>query len=152
MKKLVLFLLMIIPFDVKAENSDIYLQNISIEGYEISPKFDKYNNIYTLIIEDDIDNLEVSAIAEKEDSIITIEGNNALGEGENNILIKITNETAENIYQIIVTIENFDTESAFLEYQEKKIEETPVKEVKMLLIMCGGAILLTYRILFIRKH
>ena len=129
MKKLLLLLLLFIPFNVRAESSDLYLQDLFIEGYEISPKFDKYNNLYTLIITSDISNLEINATPEKDGTIIITEGNNTLGEGENNIYVKITNtdETEENIYQIIVTIEN-DTTPAFLEYQRKKTEVAPEKE------------------------
>ena len=153
MKKIILLLLLMIPLSVRAIEEDnlFYLESLSIEGYEITPTFDKYNNIYTLIIEDDISFLEVNATAEEEDSYIELIGNDNLREGENYIYISLFNEEYVNTYQIIITIDNKKTENVFKELTNDKIaDEVSDKEIFILIGSGLIIILIVFRVLFIK--
>ena len=159
MKKIFFVILLLIPLNAYSEeeegykNSEIYLENLYIEGYEISPQFDKYNNLYTMITNDDISFLEIVATSFSDDANIQIIGNDSLSDGENTILIRVfcDEENKENIYELIVTIDSNASEPTIKIQNSSVVSEASEKEVKMLIISCLGAIFIAFRVIFIRS-
>ena len=65
------------------------LKSLEIEGLTLSPAFSPDVYEYRVIVKKDISELPINAIAEREDSSITIAGNNNLAEGESLITILV---------------------------------------------------------------
>ena len=80
------------------------LKSLVIAGYELTPEFSSDVTEYSLAINDDIDVLQVEAVAEDDKAKVEITGNNNLLIGENTIEIKVTAEDeTERTYKINVT-------------------------------------------------
>ena len=64
MKKiLIIFICSFLLIDINALECEPYLASFEVENYEVSPKYDKYNNIYTLKV-DEIVNIKTDEIME----------------------------------------------------------------------------------------
>lgn len=75
------------------KDSDTKLKDIEIGGgYTLLPKFDPDTFTYTVDVDDDIDKLDLKAFAQNEKSKVEIIGNENLQNGNNVILIKVTDE------------------------------------------------------------
>lgn len=95
----------------KGENANIVpsfgLSELSIDGYTLSPEFNKGIYEYKLDIEDSsITSLNVNAKSDEENAVIDISGNDELKLGENIITILVKSEDGEDVvtYQIVVNI------------------------------------------------
>lgn len=83
------------------------LSELSIEGYTLSPEFDKGIYEYKLDIADpSVTSLKVNAKSDEENAVIDITGNDELKLGENIITILAKSEDGKEIvtYQIVVNI------------------------------------------------
>lgn len=82
------------PAEEKPEekSSNKALSSLSIEGVELTPKFDKETTQYTVKVEDDVKELKINAKAADSKAKVSIEGNKDLKEGDNVIKIKVTAE------------------------------------------------------------
>ena len=83
------------------------LKSLSVEGYEISPKFDKDVNEYTVTVPSTVDKINI--IAKKADSYASIEGTGekTVEEGVNTFEIVVTSETGvSNTYKLTVNVED----------------------------------------------
>lgn len=92
---------------VKYNGSDNnYLSSLSIDGYALNKEFCKDNSNYFVTISDtSVDNINISAEAEEDKSIVCIYGEKDLKEGINKILINVTAENGDiRTYRIYVTI------------------------------------------------
>jgi|GEM_PF-3200134 len=99
------------------ENSS-YLQILRINEEGINPDFEKENLEYYFLANENINNLEITAIPENSEALVEITGNKNLIEGLNKIEIKITskNKQTQKIYKIYVTkTSNFNLADANLE-------------------------------------
>lgn len=114
------------------------LTKLSISGLELQPQFQTDIYEYKMDLKEDLDKLDIDAVATQENANIEISGNENLQEGENiiTILVKGENEDENVAYQIIV--------NKVLE-QEK---ETPNKE-KIIAISGIIALILIIVIIFI---
>ena len=114
------------------------LTKLSISGLELQPQFQTDIYEYKIDLKENLDKLDIDAVATQENANIEISGNENLQEGENiiTILVKGENEDENVAYQIIV--------NKVLE-QEK---ETPNKE-KIIAISGIIALILIIVIIFI---
>lgn len=82
------------PAEEKPEekSSNKALSSLSIEGVELTPKFDKETTQYTVKVEEDVKELKINAKAADSKAKVSIEGNKDLKEGDNVIKIKVTAE------------------------------------------------------------
>ena len=89
--------------DSTKNNSDLKDLRIDIEG--IVPSFDKNILNYDLVIGNEINQIEVLAIAENPNSTVNVSGNTNLVEGLNTIKIEVISEDKTNVknYNIQVT-------------------------------------------------
>lgn len=81
-----------------------YLKSLSVEGYEISPEFNKNTMTYYLVVPTSITSVNVLAETESENATVKISGNTSLRSKENTVKVVVTakNRTTKT-YSIIVT-------------------------------------------------
>lgn len=92
----------------KGEAPKIQLEELSVEGYTLSPEFSGDVYSYTLTINDvNVKNLTINAKSDNEAATIEILGNEEFKLGENivTILVKSADEEEVTTYQIVVNIE-----------------------------------------------
>ncbi|MEG1900697.1 MAG: hypothetical protein RR161_04010 [Bacilli bacterium] len=77
------------------------LQSLEILNGELSPKYDIYNNIYSVKVEKNITSLEINYVINETDTINII-GNNNFTDGENIVLIEVFNGTSLTSYTLNV--------------------------------------------------
>lgn len=87
-----------------SERSNNFLKSLTVEGYTITPEFNKYTLTYYLVIPSDVTSINVSAEPENENAKTKITGNTKLSSKENTIKIVVTaqNKTTKT-YNIIAT-------------------------------------------------
>ena len=103
-------------------NTNLDVMRLNVEG--INPEFNSQITEYYIIIDEDISNIDVSAIPENINSKVEITGNRSLKEGLNTIKILVTSQDATNKkeYKIYVTKTrnkeeaNADLETLAVEY------------------------------------
>ena len=65
-----------------------YLKSLSVEGYEISPEFNKNTTTYYLVVPTSITSINILAEAESENATTKITGNTSLRNKENTVKIQ----------------------------------------------------------------
>lgn len=81
-----------------SEKSNAYLKDLMVNGYPLSPSFDKNKYDYTLTVGPDTDTLDITALPISEDSTVEIIGNKNLKEGTNTVLVKVTDKNGFSQY------------------------------------------------------
>jgi len=90
-------------------NSNNYLKSLSIEGYEISPEFDKKILEYTVTLEPGTETITINATKEHSTSRIKGAGNVNVSEGINTLNVVVVAENGnERTYKILATVEEKD--------------------------------------------
>lgn len=88
--------------EANEERSNNYLSELSIEGYEISPEFNKFNQTYYVTIPTDVKSLTINAKTENEKATYKITGNTNL-KNESTIKVTVTSQNRlTKTYKIIV--------------------------------------------------
>lgn len=81
------------------------LLDLSVKGYELSPKFDVDKFEYTVYIDEKIDSLNIKYKPINEDYKVNINGNSGLSKGDKTILVVVTGlDYLVNTYKIKVLI------------------------------------------------
>ena len=83
------------------------LKSLSVDGYEISPEFDKDVNEYSVTVPSTVDKISINA--KKADSYASVEGigEKTVEEGVNTFEIVVTSETGvSNTYKLTVNVED----------------------------------------------
>lgn len=75
---------------IKEERANKNLSSLEVEGYELSPYFNKNNLTYTVIIPNDVTSIEINAEPEAEGAIVRISGNTRLTKQENTVTVRVT--------------------------------------------------------------
>ena len=92
--------------DVKRQESTVLaLTNIKINGYTLSPKFSPDVYEYKISIFDaNVNNLDITAVANDENAIVQVFGNTNFKDGENVVEIAVTSENNEEkvVYKLYV--------------------------------------------------
>lgn len=110
--------------NVEEDNAFLKIMRVNKEG--INPDFDKNIKEYYLIVNEDVKDLDITAVAENKDAQVNITGNKNLKIGLNKIKIKVTSKdkSKTNEYTINVTktenekSANADLETLAVEYFE----------------------------------
>lgn len=83
------------------------LTNLKVEGYNLSPSFNKNTTSYTVELPSEVEKIRVSATKESSYASVTGTGEVKVQEGENKIEIVVTSETgSKKIYTILVTVKD----------------------------------------------
>ncbi len=92
------------PQQTDKKSSNKSLSSLSIEGIELTPKFDKETTTYTAKVDGDVTELKINTKAEDSKAKVAVEGNKDLKEGDNVIKVKVTAEDdTTRTYFITVT-------------------------------------------------
>ena len=96
------------PVDVnKTYSKDNYLKSLEVEGYTISPEFNKDTLEYKLELDSDIMTIKINATASDNNANIKGIGEVSVSEGINTINVVVTAENGnERTYKILVTVED----------------------------------------------
>ena len=82
-----------------------YLSSLEIEGYKLSPSFDKNITSYELTINDDINEINVKATADNNKAKIQGDGKKLLNNGKNKINVTVISESKDDrVYSILVIL------------------------------------------------
>lgn len=90
----------------RCESANNYLQSLIIDGYDISPTFDKKVLEYTINVEKDINEVKISAIPEDSNAQVSMNGYNYLQDGNNDAEITVTAVNGETRTYIVHIIKN----------------------------------------------
>lgn len=97
------------PGTVTPKSSVNYLKSLEVEGHQISPKFDKETNEYTIELASGTDLINIKASSEHSKATITGTGEKRLTEGVNNIDIIVTAENgSKRTYKIKAIVKEKD--------------------------------------------
>lgn len=111
------------------KSSNNYLKGLSVDGYELTPKFDKQTINYEIVQEVSDDYLEIKAETDDENASVEGNGKIQLNSGENNLRIDVTaeNGTVRTYYiKVIKTIKKDVRLSGLkLKTEDSSIEITP---------------------------
>lgn len=84
-----------------SQGSDTDLEDLIIKDGELSPKFDPDVLDYTIDVDGDTDELDITAIPKTEGSKVEIIGNENLKKGQNTVLVKVTDKNGFSKYYTI---------------------------------------------------
>ena len=91
----------------KEYSSDNYLKELGVEGYELSPKFDKDTLEYSLKVDESVEKIKINASANDSKASVSGAGEVAITAGENKIEVKVTAENGnEKVYKLNITVED----------------------------------------------
>lgn len=91
----------------KTYSSNNNLKSLSIEGYNLEPAFDKDTLEYKVSLESSITSINIKATPEDGEATIKGDGEVAVSEGTNTILITVVAENGnEKVYKIIAEVED----------------------------------------------
>ncbi len=131
------------------------LESLEVLNGELTPKFDKYNNLYTVQIGNDVFSLELNYQVTSSANV-SIFGNENLQEGENEVIITVMDDTNKMTeYNLLVMKEEAKTTSNTLITPEplEVRKELPGYVAPLIAIICFTLILITFGLLFRkRKH
>lgn len=130
----------------KSGSNNNFLLSLRVEGYDISPVFNKDTKRYDVKIDSvEIDKLDIEAIAEDLKSTVKIIGNEGLIEGRNIIKIIVTSETGEeNTYNLVVNLGS--------ELEEAKDTNNNLLIISNLIIIAIAGIVITVILLKKKKN
>lgn len=145
--------------EAAGKSSNNYLESLKVEGYEISPQFDKQTLEYTINEEIKEDKINIQATADDEKAKVDGTGEVTLNNGENECRINVTAESGTvRTYLIRVKTTSgqkdnneqnvTDEDKIVEEYGEKQTEKTDFNYVPVIilvilvLLVCIIAILL----------
>lgn len=90
----------------KLPSNNNNLSNLVVDGYTLTPTFNKSTTLYTLTVGNDVNSILVEATKEHELATVTGDGAQDLKVGENEIVIEVTSESGKvKAYTIVVTRE-----------------------------------------------
>ena len=93
--------------EVKEKSGNNELNSLSVDNYELVPKFSKDILEYKLELDEDIEKINIKAVANNNKAEITGIGERQLTQGENKIELKVTAENGnERVYKIIATVKD----------------------------------------------
>lgn len=93
----------------KTYSSNNNLKDLSVEGYSISPEFDKDTKEYSVEVPNGTESVTINGSVEDSTAKISGDGEVSVNEGVNKIEIKVTAENGnEKVYIINVTVKELD--------------------------------------------
>lgn len=117
------------------------LEELEVLNGTLDLKFDKYNNIYTVEVEKDINSLELVYTASEGYKVAI--NNNILNNELNYVYINVYNESENNTYTLIVNKNVSKTTSLIDDYKNSiMVEEESVPTYQIALIVSGAVIIL----------
>lgn len=128
------------------------LQSLEILNGEMTPKFDMYNNTYSINVKNDVDFLMINYTADEGYEVEFLNNSNFI-EGENIVYIELIKEEDHNIYTLLVNKEKSETVSTIdINYEPVEVvKELPDFVAPLIAVSCFLVILFTFSLLFSKK-
>lgn len=107
------------------------LQSLSVEGYEISPKFNSKTKEYSVSVPNTVDKIKI--VANKADGYASLigDGEKEVEEGANLFEIIVTSETGvANLYKLTVNVDDLNPIEVNVDNQKYTLVKNPKKLVK----------------------
>jgi len=121
-------------------SSNNYLESLEVEGYEI--EFDKNTNEYTITVKNDVNSLEIKALAEDYRARVEITGNNDFKEGENVVTITVTAENG-NTREYKLVVEKEDQKAVVTEESSNTAEKVVI--IILIILVVLGLLYLIFK-------
>ena len=96
--------------NVAGNNANLKIMRLNMEG--VNPDFDKDITEYYLTVDDSINDIDVTAIAENKDANVEISGNGGLKNGANTIKILVTSNDKTTKKEYIINVTKTDNVEA----------------------------------------
>ena len=103
---------------IREKSSNVYLSNLGVRGYDITPAFDKKVTSYTLDVDSSVNYVNIYASLENPSSVVTGIGNKDLSYGENE-------------FDILVTAANGDTKTYKMVINRPYVESNKIKNLSV---------------------
>lgn len=129
------------------------MESLEILNGQISPKYDKSNDIYTVNISNEIDKLDIKYLTLNNEEV-NVYGNLDFEEGENKVIISVTNDKEIRYITLFVNKEqNRYVGQTMLESSQLNINNkyAPSYTAPLIFCLCSLIILIIYYILFKKK-
>ena len=128
------------------------LDKLEITNGKLSPDYNKYNDIYTVKVEEDVTSLDINYVT-TENTKVKIFGNDNLKEGENKIVISINNkDNYEYIYLTAIKESSQAVFSGISDITTLEVGNTaPVYVAPLIGTSCFLIILTLYAMMFASK-
>lgn len=139
---------------VQAEENSAYIDNLEINNFELSPKFDKYNNTYSVNVDENTTKLIIDYSLEDPKAEVEILNNELIIEEESIVYINVTNKEVKQTYKIIV---NKNKEQNVASIDNTQLDLSVEKKYNLKLVLTAiiiGWLLIVYiakKILFPHK-
>lgn len=93
----------VMPYPTKTGNNNCYLNDISLNGHNYTPTFNRYTENYEAIVEGDVDKIVVTPVKSYSGATVTGGGAVNLAVGNNNINITVTSTSGlKKVYTVSV--------------------------------------------------
>ena len=112
------------------EEPSAYLEEVTIKGVELSPKFDMLLNDYSVNVDLDVESLEIEYVLEDPEATVEIKGADDLKEGENTVTITVTSSDGKSKQVYTITVNKEDLCDPEKEDCEEEAKDTVVIEKK----------------------
>ncbi len=133
-------------YEISVTKSDgkVYLDDLIIQNNKLSPRFQEDIYTYNLTVPNEITKLELEAIAK--DKQVEVMGNNNFQEGDNEVIIRVTDKNKEvSTYKIIV--------NRLSKVEEKeKTKNNILLTVLLVLFIISIGVMIFCIVLFIQKN
>lgn len=96
--------------NIADNNANLKIMRLNMEG--VNPDFDKDVTEYYLIVDESVNNIDVTAIAENKDANVEISGNKGLKNGINKIKILVTSKDKTTKKEYIINVTKTDNVEA----------------------------------------
>ncbi len=124
------------------QSSDNYLKELSIDGYEID--FDKDVTEYKIDVKNNVDSLDIKAIANDWRSTVVITGNENFKVGENVVTITVTAENGSTKeYKIVVN--KADKKKTIIDDDEKGSKIEKIIIIGLIVLVVLGLLYLIFK-------
>lgn len=128
------------------------LLDLEVLNGNMSLKFDKYVNTYTIEIESNVNFLDIKYKIDEKDTIKILNNENLIG-GLNYVFIEVTHENEKNMYTLEVY--KNETKNVFHEVEITPSDDTPEKMPEYVPVVIISVVVLvilfTHRLLFHKK-
>lgn len=121
----------------KTYSSNNYLKSLEVDGYSISPEFNKDTKEYSVEVPNGTETVNITATREDDKASVSGAGEINVNEGTNKIEVKVTAENGnENVYVINVTVKELDpieveiNDKKYTIIRKEGILETPLNYEK----------------------
>lgn len=131
------------------------MESLNILNGNMSPKYDKYNDIYSVNISSDVNSLELDYTI-KENEAISVYGNLDFEAGDNKVIIAIKENEETNYVTLMVNKEAVETVSSvndeYINLTIIKDDYIPKYAPHLIALSCFSIILLIFCLFYLRKR